>query len=63
MKRISIINLEINRWNGLSFTLLGGWFVIKHRHFEGELIGLHFGDDFLIVNILFKRFEIIKNDC
>jgi hypothetical protein len=54
IKELKIIDLQINSWNGFVFTFIG----IDYGNFEGELLGVHFGGTFLIVNFLFFSFDI-----
>jgi hypothetical protein len=54
MSRLTIIRLEANAWNGFMFTLIG----IEANGFEGQLLGLHFSNQYLFVDIAFFNFQI-----
>jgi hypothetical protein len=54
MKKITIVDLEFNSWNGFVFSCIG----IEYNNFEGELLGLHIGDDHFIFSLLFIQVEV-----
>lgn len=54
MKELTIIQFEVNEWNGFVFTLLG----VCVNDFEGELLGLHFSKDHFIFNVAFIQFTV-----
>ena len=56
MNKICICNLELNNWNGFTFSILD----IEYKSFEGELLGLHFGNKFLTIGFLFLSIEVHK---
>ena len=52
------IRIEYNAWNGFMIIILGIEIQGENKGFTGELFGLHFAANFLIVNLLFFEFEI-----
>jgi hypothetical protein len=54
MKRLTLINLEVNSYNGFVFELIG----IETEKFDGELFAVYCWRDFLIISLLFFKFEV-----
>jgi hypothetical protein len=54
MRKLGIIKLEVNSWNGFMLSVMN----IELDHFEGELLGLHFSRDYLIIGVLFVSIEV-----
>jgi hypothetical protein len=54
MKRLTLINLEINSYNGFVFELIG----IETEKFDGELFAVYCWRDFLFISLLFFKFEV-----
>ena len=60
MKKLTIIDLEYNEWNGFVFTFLGIDIQGKEKGFEGALFGIHFSKDHFIIEFAFTHF-IVKS--
>lgn len=56
IQKITLADIEWNKWNGFVLTILGIEYQGKTKGFEGELLGLHFSKDHLIFEIAFIQF-------
>lgn len=54
LREIEIINLGFNSWNGFYFSFIG----IELSKFSGQLFGLNFASDIILISVFFCEFEI-----
>lgn len=60
LNKFCAICLEYNSWNGFVFHIFRIEIQGKKKGFEGDLIGLDFGNNYLQFSILFHLFVIKK---
>lgn len=53
MRKITLIDLEWNNWNGFIFEVLA----IELKNFEGALFGFHAAENHLIIELFFIQME------
>jgi hypothetical protein len=58
IQKITLANIEWNKWNGFVLTILGIEYQGEAKGFEGELFGLHFSKDHLIFEIGFIQVTV-----
>lgn len=58
ISQVELIDFEYNAWNGFIFKILGIEYNGENKGFEGDLLGIHFSKNHLIVYVLFIEFEI-----
>ena len=54
MRKIILINVEWNGWNGFIFEFIG----LETNHFEGELFSVYASKDHFQFSVLFIRFDV-----
>ena len=58
IQKITPFNIEYNEWNGFGLTILGIEYQGNKKGFDGELFGIHFCKDHLIIGIAFIQIVI-----
>jgi len=58
IEKIRLVNLEYGIWGGFSFELLTVTLMGVERGFSGSLFALNIDKNYLVLNLLFFRFEI-----
>lgn len=56
--QFELIDFEYNAWNGCIIKILGLEYQGETKGFEGDLLGIHFSKNHLILYVLFIEFDI-----